>query len=229
MKLGIISFYSRISRYAKRSKWLSPLFRYIDADNWYYRARGVTAVTKMKLGIPTPLRTEGRQILEQVVLPYFVEDSSFHRILFVGCEYYTWHYQKIFQTKEYWTIEPNVKRAKFGAKRHIIGYLRQIGEYFEENSLDSIICIGVLGFGLNDPQEIENSFGKCFFCLREGGILVLGWNDFESWSFLPPDKYRSLQQFHPFMFPPLKTSKYSIQNYMHTTFSFYIKPTRHVQ
>ena len=49
----------------------------------------------------------------------------------------------------------------FGAKRHIIGYLRQIGEYFEENSLDAIICNGVLGFGLNDPQEIENSFGKC--------------------------------------------------------------------
>lgn len=180
----------------------------------------------MKLGIPTPLITEDRRILEQVVFPYFADDIKFYRILFVGCNYYTWHYKRIFGKKEYWTIEPNRNRAMFGSKRHIIGFMREIDQYFKEGSLDVIICNGVLGLGLNDPQEIEESFRKCFFCLREGGVLVIGWNDIKERVFLPLDKSKSLQQFQPFVFPPLGKSKYPTQTYKNHTFNFYVKPNK---
>jgi hypothetical protein len=227
----IVSFIfpSRVARDKQYFRlWESKRFHITPVHYDEPIAREIVAAIKMKLGIPTPLRTKDRRILEQLVFPYFVKDIHFHRILFVGCDYYTWHYRKIFQTKEYWTIEPRAIMSVFGAKRHIIGYLRQIDEHFEKDSLNVIICNGVLGYGLDDPQEIENSLGKCFFCLREGGILVLGW-DIKENLFLPLDKYKSLQQFHPFVFPTLGTSKYPTGTNNHHTFSFYIKPKRHVQ
>jgi hypothetical protein len=186
----------------------------------------LVAARRMKSGIPTPLRSEDRRILEQFILPYFAENGSFYRILFVGCEYYTWHYRKIFETKEYWTIEPRTNKAIFGAERHIIGYMGQVDTYFEKGSLDAIICNGVLGWGLNNPEETEDSFEKCFSCLREGGILVLGWNDLKGLLFPRPPSIRSLQQFRPFVFPPLGTSEYQTNTYGHT-YNFYIKPASH--
>lgn len=208
----------------KRNISPSALIRYIEMEVKRWNTL-IAAVVKMKLGIPTPLRTEDRRILEQVVLPYFAEDSAFHRILFVGCDYYTWHYERIFCVKEYWTIEPKKLNAMFGANRHIVGYMRQIDQYFEKSGLDLIICNGVLGFGLNDPQEIEDSFRKCFLCLREGGVLVIGWDDVKERVFLPLDKWKSLRQFHPFVFPPFGTFKYSTQTQNRHTFSFCIKRT----
>lgn len=195
---------------------LSQLIRQATAE--------IRAITLMKINIPTPIRSEDRDILEQVILPYFAHDQNFCRILFVGTAKYTWHYRKIFSDKEYWTIEPRLLNAIYGSKKHIIGYLDYIDRYFEKGSLDLIICNGVLGYGLNDPQEIESTFKKCFFCLRKGGVLIIGWNNRKEWSFLPLGKYNSLQQFQPFTFPPLGKHTYPTFTENCHTFSFYVKP-----
>jgi SAM-dependent methyltransferase len=187
----------------------------------------VKAITLMQIGIPMPIHSEDRKILEQVILPYFAGDDKFFRILFVGTEKYTWQYKKIFAKKEYWTIEPRLWSAIYGARRHIVGYLDDIDRYFEKNSLDLIICNGVLGYGLDDPREIESSFKKCYLCLRNGGILVLGWNNRKEWLFLPLEKYESLRRFQPLIFPPLGTCKYQTGTENNHTFSFYYKPNIH--
>jgi SAM-dependent methyltransferase len=184
----------------------------------------IKAITLMKLDIPTPIKSEDRRILEHIILPYFSKDDKIARILFVGTEKYTWHYKKIFSKKQYWTIEPRARNRVYGSKRHIIGYLDQIDRYFENNSFDLIICNGVLGYGLNEPKEIESSFEKCYRCLKDNGILVIGWNDIKKWSFLPLEKYKSLQKFEPFYFRPLKSSKYQSKTSNFHTYSFYYKP-----
>ena len=177
----------------------------------------------MKIGIPTPILTEDRRVLEKLILPYFANDKNFYRILFVSVAKYTWHYKRIFSEKEYWTIEPRLSNAIYCAKRHIIGYLDHIDRYFAENSLDLIICNGVIGYGLNDPKDIESSFMKCYFCLRRAGVLVVGWNNRKDWPFRPLEKYNSIQRFHPLIFPPLGKSTYSTSTENCHTFSFYIK------
>lgn len=184
----------------------------------------IRAITLMKIGIPTPIRSEDRRVLEQVILPFFANDHNFCRILFVGTAKYTWHYRKIFSEKEYWTIEPRLLNAMYGAKRHIIGCLDDIDRYFRKNSIDLIICNGVLGYGLNEPEDIESSFKKCFLCLRGGGVLVIGWNDRKKWSFLPLEKYQSLQKFQPLIFPPVGRHEFpTVTENLHT-FRFYSKP-----
>ena len=207
----------------RRGKFLGVI-RYIALRVRKDVIRWSMAVIKMELGIPTPLLTEDRGILENVVLPYFADNGAFNRILFVGCNYYTWHYKRIFRNKEYWTIEPQILRAMFGAKRHVVGFMRQIDQYFDEGSLDVIICNGVVGVGLNDPREIEESFRKCFFCLREGGVLVIGWDDTKERVFLPFEKCASLKQFQPFVFSPLGKSQYTTHTQYRHTFTFYVKP-----
>ena len=43
-------------------------------------------------------------------------------------------------------------------------------------SVDAIVCNGVVGFGLDDPQEADRSFTACANVLKPGGLLVLGWS-----------------------------------------------------
>jgi hypothetical protein len=107
-------------------------------------AISLIAIAKMCLGFPTPILTEDRRILEKLILTYFAEEDTINHILFIGCEYYTWHYKKIFSRKDYWTIDPLAEKARFGAKNHIIGYLDEIDKYFERGSLDLIIFNRVL-------------------------------------------------------------------------------------
>ena len=187
-------------------------------------AAEVRAITLMKMDIPLPICTRDREILEKIIMPYFAKNQDYCRVLFVGTAKYTWHYRKIFSEKEYWTIEPRILDAVYGSKKHIIGYLDYIDRYFEENSLDLIICNGVLGYGLNDPDEIESTFNKCYLCLREGGVLVVGWNNRKEFSFLPLEKYKSLQKFQPFTFTPLGKHTFPILSENPHTFSFFSKP-----
>src|SRR5882762_2282845 len=59
----------------------------------------------MSLGIDLYLRTDDRRVLEQIILPYFAERSEFSRVLFVGCDWYTRGYARIFRAKTYITLE----------------------------------------------------------------------------------------------------------------------------
>jgi hypothetical protein len=102
-------------------------------------SKRIAATIKLKRGIPTPLHKEDRTVLEQVILPYFSAHKQYQRILFVGCDYYTWHYKGLFSSKEYWTIEPLKERAKFGADRHIIGLMSEMDCYFQKETIDLIV------------------------------------------------------------------------------------------
>src|SRR6185436_5792402 len=89
------------------------------------------------------LRTADRAVLEVTILPYFAQDPRFERILFVGCDWYTKGYSRLFAEKEYWTLEPNRNRAKFGAIRHVEDFSQNVGRHFGTNDLDVIVMNGV--------------------------------------------------------------------------------------
>jgi hypothetical protein len=182
----------------------------------------VVGVVKNRFGLETPLKTDDRHILEQVIIPYFVR-PEFSRILFVGCDYYTSHYNRLFAGKEYWTLEKDPARSKYGASRHVTDVLKNVSRHFAPGYFDVILCNGVLGWGLFDREEIEESFEGCFVCLREGGVLLLGWNDTSEKLPFPLEESRSLGRFRPFPFPPLGTPRHLTQNPNRHTFSFFVK------
>jgi SAM-dependent methyltransferase len=181
-------------------------------------------VLRKRLGLSTPLDTEDRRVLEQVIFPYYAADPSFKSILFVGCNTYTLHYQqRFFPNSDYWTIEPDPSLRKFGAVQHVIAPLEEVGKHFPAARFDLIICNGVFGWGLDRAEQLEAAFSQCHACLREGGHLVFGWDDIPRRTPVSLAQISSIAKFRQFTFPPLHTWRYLTDTPYRHTFDFYQK------
>jgi SAM-dependent methyltransferase len=177
-------------------------------------------------GFDLYLNSPDRLVLEDEIIPYFLSRSEYQKILFVGCDWYTKPYRKLFKNKEYWTIEIEEWRKRYGAKRHIVDNFLNLSSHVESGYFDAIIYNGVFGHGINTRENTEESFNQCFTALREGGILVFGWNNVPQYTPFPvTQECENLKKFDDYFFEPLSTSEYLVPNteYKHT-FHFYKKP-----
>ena len=100
------------------------------------------------LGLPNRMRTPDRDALEQVILPAYAARPDIKAVLFVGCAWYTHHYKSMLPGREYWTIDPDPWKKRFGARRHIVAGLESVDAHIAASRLDLIICNGVFGWGL---------------------------------------------------------------------------------
>lgn len=176
------------------------------------------------LGIEISLGTPDREVLERRILPWLASEPSLQRVLFVGCDWYTRHYARRFAGKQYWTIEMDPARARYGAPgRHVVGPLQDLRAHFAPASLDAIVCNGVLGWGLDDREQAEVAFEACVECLAPGGVLVLGVNDVPEKRVYPLSESRPLARLEPFVFPPLATASHLVPTPNRHTFLFFRK------
>ncbi len=172
-------------------------------------------------GLPTALQTPDLKVLDNVILPPLIQDPACRRVVFVGCDWYTRHYEDMFAGRDYWTIEVDPARAHFGARQHVVGPMVEIGERLAAGSVDLILCNGVIGWGLNDPAEIDASLRACGKALREGGVLLLGWNDIPEKRVADLDSIPALREFHPFKVAG--QAVFQTDTYNRHTFSLYRK------
>ena len=175
------------------------------------------------IGIDVYLHSQDREILQKIILPYFSRRGEFQRVLFIGSDWYTRGYRRFFKNREYWTLEIDPEKRKYGSARHVVDSFANVRAHFDTDSLDLIICNGVFGFGLNSRADVDSAFQGSYECLRDGGILVHGWNDFPKARSFPPEESQGLKLFRPFIFPPLNTARYRTNSYEHI-YDFYIKP-----
>jgi thymidylate kinase len=179
---------------------------------------------KRIFGVTSYLRNEDRRILEQIILPHFLNQDSYRDILFVGCHWYTEGYNGRFEKKKnYWTIEIEPSRQKYGAKQHVVDGLQSLGKHFKPGAFDLILCNGVFGWGLDEKADVEQAFQACSDCLREGGVLLIGWDDIEERRPFLLAECQSLRALEPFAFPPLGTAEYVTDTTYRHTYTFYIK------
>ena len=146
-------------------------------------------------GRPVRRRSADRQYLEHEVLADMAQRADVRRILFVGCARYTRHYESMFAHAEYWTIDPDPNRRRWAARRHVVDRLERLGFHRPASYFDLIVCNGVLGWGLNDRDDAETAFAACYFALRPGGQLIVGWNDVRPRNAVRPGSLRSLRRF----------------------------------
>ena len=164
-----------------------------------------------------------RRILERTVFPYILERKECHRIVFVGCRWYTKRYNATFADKDYCTIDIDPKQKKYGANNHIVDSLENLATHFKPNELDVIICNGVFGWGLNDKPAVERAFAASFDCLRIGGLLVVGWNDTTKRRPFSLDECDALRHFDRFTLEGLGTWRYKTRSFNRHIFDFYAK------
>lgn len=157
--------------------------------------QGILRSLSAVFGSSTQRISEDRRVLEQEILPSYARQSDTKRVLFVGCAAYTQHYGRLFSGREYWTIDPVPRRRRYGSEQHIVDRLENLSHHVQPGYFDLIVCNGVLGWGLNSPQAADAAFAACEQHLREGGELVLGWNDILPRNRVQPDDVPALRRF----------------------------------
>lgn len=178
---------------------------------------------RRSLGLPDSKHTPDRETLEQVILPAYARRGDIRTVLFVGCDWYTRHYEQMFSGANYWTLDPDPWKRRFGARRHLVAGLEDIDTHFAPGSVDLIVCNGVYGWGLNSRVDCERAFEGCFGSLRESGHFILGWNDRPTRRPVPLESLASLARFRPERFDGLGSSYLANPAKRHV-FNFYTKP-----
>jgi len=177
----------------------------------------------LSAGFDLRLKTDDRRVLESLIFPFFIGDHQCRRVLFVGCDWYTAAYPALFRGKEFWTIEINPSRQRYGASQHIADSVTNLRSHFPPATFDLIICNGVIGYGVDDAMLVEKTFEEMAYCLNPGGILIIGWNTLPGKILPEPADSAVLRQLSRFIFPPLGTSDYLTANPNRHTFSFFRK------
>ncbi len=170
--------------------------------------------------------THDRYLLENVIFPALHSRVDVRSILFVGCDTYTAHYPSMFADRAFITIDIDPAKAKYGAPRHIVDSAANVEAHFSPGTLDAVICNGVIGWGLDRPDEIDQAARQWFVSLRPGGILLVGWNDLPPWR--PPAlaEITGLRAFTPITLSPFPASVYPTLGAMRHVFNFYARPDR---
>lgn len=121
------------------------------------------------------LRLPSRLFLEHEVLPQLSRDYS--KVLFVGTASYTYHYEKIFRSGQYTTIDSNPGTEVWGSENHIVAPIQEIGSYCPRGTFDCVVINGVFGFGIEDTDSMLTTVRVLHEVLRPDGFLVVGWNN----------------------------------------------------
>ena len=169
----------------------------------------LAARSRFALGYPAVMHTADRQVLEQQILPALVRDPAITRVLFVGCDWYTAHYERLLPGLTLHTLDHDPRRRRYGTARHHVAALQDIEMLFPAGSLDVIVCNGVYGWGLDALDDCERAFRACAVCLRFEGSFVLGWNAVPAHDPAPLAQL-SMAGFAPHVFSPIGTARLEV-------------------
>ena len=134
-------------------------------------ARRKTARARRILQLPD------RRLLAEAYLPALAADGG--RILWVGCRAYTADDYAVLEAGggEVWTTDIDPDAERWGvADRHRTGDVCVIDQVFGDMTFDAISCNGVLGYGVDSPEQQRQALAAMAAILRPGGRLLLGWN-----------------------------------------------------
>lgn len=173
--------------------------------------------TLVLLGVDLRQRTEDRDILEKTIFTYLAKQNVFQKIVFIGTNWYTKGYCKIFNKKEFYTLEYSKERARFGCKLNIVDSFVNIDKYFKENDVDCVICNGVFGRGFDAEGDINKAFLATHKILRKNGLFVFGFDDVKEFLPFEIEKNKLIaagggQIFQKHIFEPLNTNRYECKN-----------------
>jgi hypothetical protein len=123
------------------------------------------------------LLSPDRKVLADNYLPAFAALRG--RVLFVGCREYTTAYYDILEAQggEVWTMDIDPAAAPCGhLVRHHTGDVCAVDQVFADMKFDGILCNGVLGYGVDSPEQQRRALTALAAAMVTGGHLLIGWN-----------------------------------------------------
>ena len=178
----------------------------------------------MAAGVDFRMKTEDRRILEGTILPAIAAiagiSNEFFSLGAIGTRGATNGCLPHAITGRWKLIRPRANTAP-GSISSILPKIWR--STFKPDSLDFIVCNGVIGWGLDDRAGIEKMLESCWICLREKGVLMIGWNDVPEHSPVPLSDLDALKKFQPYVFPELGKSELLTDSDLRHTYNFYVK------
>jgi SAM-dependent methyltransferase len=123
------------------------------------------------------LAAEDRAVLEGSILPAVRSLADGRDVLFVGVEWYTASYPSMFPNGNLVTIDVAPQLSRYGSSRHVTVDVRCLADHFPNGSFAAVVCNGVLGYGIDQPEDVARALDSIAASLASNGWLVLGWND----------------------------------------------------
>jgi hypothetical protein len=162
-----------------------------------------------------------RALLEETILPAVRVSTGSLPVLFVGVAWYTADYPAMFPEHGFITIDIDRRNARHGALDHHTIDVRQVATVFGSSAFGAIICNGVFGHGLDDAADIAEAFKAMRHTLRDGGLLVVGWNDTEESRPPPLEALAASSGFVPTPGAGLRSWQQRVGGPMHHVFDVY--------
>ncbi|MBA3596942.1 MAG: hypothetical protein H0W40_06140 [Methylibium sp.] len=129
-------------------------------------------------GAAQAFRSPDRRLLEDVILQRYAASSRRLEVLFVGTRWYTSAYERLLAGHSYLTIDVDPRAARHGSTQgHVTACVSGAAACFAAGRFDVIVFNGVFGWGLDERTAVEAAVSGFHGLLREGGELVVGWND----------------------------------------------------
>lgn len=123
------------------------------------------------------LATPDRVVLEDVVVPGILATGEVHDVLDIGVAWYTRNYPRLFRGADYWSVDVDPREARHRRGQHHTLSATRLTDAFAQDAFDLVLCNGVIGWGLNRREQVEQGLDACAAVLRPGGWFVVGWND----------------------------------------------------
>lgn len=118
-----------------------------------------------------------RKLLAEAYIPALAAEGG--KILWVGTRAYTAEDYAVLEARgaEVWTTDIDPDAARWGVEgRHRTGDICEADVFFADQAFDAIVCNGVLGFGVDAPEQQRQCLRALSAILKPGGRLLLGWN-----------------------------------------------------
>lgn len=155
------------------------------------------------LGRPAAFRSADRCLLEDTILRRYAGRAARQRVLFVGTRWYTRSCERILAGHGYLSLDIDPRAARHGSRQgHVTACASRAAACFEAGSFDVIVFNGVFGWGLDERATVEATVRGFHRLLRDGGELVVGWNDVALRRPFAFGELQALQAFERFAWAP---------------------------
>jgi hypothetical protein len=116
-----------------------------------------------------------RNYFERFLIPR-LGASRVRDVLFVGVGPYTWHYSELFRKQgvNYITLDRRPEAITWGSPAgHITCDIQDVKNHIEDMPFDLIIIMGVIGYGVNDPETAKNMLSAATKLLKPRGRILV--------------------------------------------------------
>lgn len=184
-----------------------------------------------RLGFDFAFDAPNRTFLEHEIFGYlnrcYGSEDKHRKLLFIGIDKHNWHYHRLLQL-QFHTIEIKPKNAVYGQPgHHVVGSATQLPDHYSPETFDVVIANGLIGFGLNSPDDFELLLAGSYHILKPGGVFVLGYNNTPHRLGFAIDNVKSFQYFEPFTpdIDDVKGPYHAIDDEFRHTYLFLRKPS----